>query len=331
MPQRFDRDVRRRGKARAGFRLLEAEELIEAALRRFPIGNRHGVFGFDVGVRVRRGLPTPEHTLRLYIEQKLPESGGTLNRPFKVGASRSLVVPDIVATGSRPRTLEGRSLTFSGVHVGAAILVAKRHFGGIGAILTSNTKPSHLLTAGHLFPEGSTDVAVQAARSGGSPRIVGHLACNLLDKHRGSHAIDAALVRLNDLGSELAVSNSSTRPPRPGALFSSDPEDVVVQAYLSTALDFSTPSKMSLLPLAVHLLSGARPSGYTVRGVVRCAHEITRQGDSGTAFLTADAQRHLVGTCVGVDGKGSLVEPAARALAVLAAETGLSLNLWNGS
>lgn len=303
------------------------QRLIAAARRKFRPGNRYGVFGFDIGPAIHCGRFAKGRTLRVYVERKdgTKPAVPSLSVTFKGRVVR--ILPDVIATGAVPRAADGGDVPFTGLHVGAAITVRRRR-GGIGVILSRAGSPSHIVVAGHLFAAGELGMVVRCARKHGDPRIIGELVSNLLDDRPGglTHPIDAALVKLNEIGVAFATSTSAPKAPvLKSVLAGSASEARDVQAFGPMRHDYSQVSPMHKLAQST-VISAARPSGYTVQDVFRTAHEVTRPGDSGTILVTTDAERIAAGACVGADGAGTLLEPLERVLSYFeAVEPDLSL------
>jgi hypothetical protein len=292
------------------------QRLIAAARRKFPPGNRYGVFGFDIGPAIHCGRRTKGRTLRVYVERKDGSKPAVPALRVTWKGNVTCVRPDVVATGAVPRAADGGDVPFTGLHVGAAITVRRRR-GGICVILSRDGKPSHIVVAGHLFSAGELGMVVRCARKHGEPRIIGELVCNLLDERPAglTHPIDAALVKLNEVGVAFAARTDAPKAPViKSVLKGSESEARDVQAFGPMRHDYSQVTPMHLLAQST-VVSAARPSGYTLQDVFRTAHEITRPGDSGTILVTTDAERIAAGTCVGADGAGTLLEPLERTLA----------------
>jgi hypothetical protein len=310
---------------------VREKRILDAALRRFPPNNADGVIGFDVGPRIQAGLETRETTLRVYVERKAPRPRAAPTLTFVDGGRRRVLRADVIATGERPGASAGSAKPFSGLHQGAAIVVASKRYGGVGVLVGVGGEPVAFVTAGHLFKAGAVRTTVEAARLEGGRKIVGFLAKNLLDELADDQEfpIDAALVRLTDAGKAMAKATRNARAPRPSALLDPDAADRV-QAFRPTTHDYSAASDVVLAPSVAHFSAPARPDGYSVREVVRTAQHVTKAGDSGTLFVAADDDRGALGTCIGGDGRSSFIEPLSRSLAFFCATTGDDLLICNG-
>lgn len=314
-------------------RLSAANErrLIAAARRKFPPGNRYGIFGFDIGPAIHCGRRAPGRTLRVYVERKDSLAPKVPALVVQSAGKRLRVVPDIIATGALPRASDAEDHAFTGLHVGCAIRV-KHRSGAVGLILGMNGSPTHLVVAGHLFADDELDQEVRCGRRTGPSRVIGRVVCNLLDARPTglAHAIDAALVELNELGVELAISTEADKAPVVASIASKPTVAArAAQAFRPTAHDYSERSPTQLL-LQCTVISSARPNGYTVQDVLCTEHEITRAGDSGTILVLADEQDVGVGTCIGINGRGTLIEPLDRALSVFATVVP-NLGVWSAA
>ena len=307
------------------------KRILDAALRKFPPNNAEGVVGFDIGPRIRAGLETRSTTLRVYVEHKSPRARAAPTLAVMDGGRRRVLHTDVIATGERPRASAGSARPFSGLHQGAAIVVASKRYGGVGVLVGVGGEPVAFVTAGHLFRAGAVRTTVEAARSGGEAKTIGFLTTNLLDELVGEQEfpIDAALVRLTDAGKAMARATHNGRAPRPGALLDPDAAERV-QAFRPTTHDYSVTSDVVLAPSIAHFRAPARPDGYSVREVVRTAQHVTKSGDSGTLFVAASADRSALGTCIGGDERSSFIEPLVRSLALFCEATGEDLRIWNG-
>lgn len=306
------------------------QRILALARRRYPPGNADGVFAFELGPRLCRGRSMPERTLRVFVPWKDPSCTAMPPLVVRSGNARIRVRPDVIATGAQPLAGDAPTSYFTGLHVGAA-LQARTRFGATGLLLTAEQRPTHLVTAGHLFAERDREAAVRAARQGTNARVIGRLVCNLLDERPGglTHAIDAALVELNAFGTALAEATHHRKAPQPIAVLSlAEAGRTAVLAFRATANDYSESSDVHSVA-ECHFAAAARPRGYAVQDVLCTERQLTRAGDSGTLFTTAGQQRAAVGLCIGVDGRRTLLEPLERALHYFDhARPGLSL--WKG-
>jgi hypothetical protein len=228
---------------------------------------------------------------------------------------------------------------FSGLHVGAAIAVPdgnRLECGAAGVFLggAGDDRPSHLLTAGHVFVAGNaTGAQVLGALAGTRPRLqVGSLVVNFLAPDGAGMAsleqpIDIAVVELTRAGAELAA--DTTQPPGLEDLTGGDGDGDpagAVRAYLWTRAALSGEARVDRARRDADFATG-RASFYTLHGVFAATPPLTDPGDSGTALLSAVARAAPLGLCVGeVDGS-SIIEPLPRALAAFRRVVG-DLQLW---
>ena len=331
----LERKPRKRKPRTPGLPRAAWAAVMRAAARRFPPGNKYGVVAFGIRRTRSKGLAANGFGLTVYVLRKThfpPHPVPSLS--LSHAGSRLRVVPDIVGTGAAPRASGGTNASFTGLHPGAAIRVpATGELASVGCLLGSAAGPRFLLTAGHVFAEGGdAGEAVWAAPTPEEkPSCVGHLVANLLetrDRRRlGLDApIDVALVELTDDGVAMA---NATRPRfSPGGIMrSSAADDGPAQVFSWLSGDFSAEAQVTTLPTAVHFDSAAR-GFYTVSGVLGTHPCITEFGDSGTALLSADADRLLIGLCVGAYRVQSIFEPLDRALGALRT-TFSPLQGWN--
>src|SRR5205085_1640635 len=121
--------------------------------------NRYGVYAFGIGARTRRGRRR-ERTLVVYIVRKLVTPKHRVPPiSFRHGGRTVTITPDVVATGGAMRACDGTDSTYTGLHAGAAIAIGsggtRAVTGGIACLIGRGDGPTHLLTAGHLFPPGA--------------------------------------------------------------------------------------------------------------------------------------------------------------------------------
>lgn len=320
--------ARARGKTRR-LRKSDWAPLMAAARAHFPPGNEYGVVGFGIDRKVTAGSRSSELTLNAYVVHKheRPKHPVPLVRVKKLGLSMR---PDVIGVGAHPRTHAGFTPPFTGLYPGAAIRAQGRvvEFGGVACLLGDDTGPTHLLTAGHLFATGQTQVPVFSGRRDGPALVVGSLTLNLLDQPFAfmTEPLDVALVTLNPAGVRLAAA-SSDGPKLTGSVPADAAGGLEVTAFLPTAHDASRGTTTLSGPVEVQMDSSARGT-YTVSGALGTEAVVTNSGDSGTILYNGErADALAVGVCVGQFGAMSVFEPLARALGVLRQGTELKLAL----
>jgi hypothetical protein len=281
-----------------------------AARALFGKRNHYGVVAFGIGPRIRRGRPSEEHALNVYVIRK--EEKPRLEVPelsFSVGRSTWTVMPNVIATGKRPRASLGGAPRYSGVHPGATITMrgTTPGRGALGCILSRGNGPTHALTAGHLFTSGSIGSSVFAATSPAAPvRAIGTLVANYLD----SSEADAALIELNPTG----VAMVNTNGPRLSDFIGFDGSFLkLVRAFLATGNDFSREVSTGDGPMDA-LLSAPTRGTFLSRNTIPTDGEITNSGDSGTILCTGASNQFAVGLCSGALGAHSVFVPFSRAL-----------------
>jgi hypothetical protein len=304
-------------------------QVLAAARSHFPPDNRYGVLGFGIDRRTTAGRRTSEPALNAYVVHKheRPKHPVPLVRVKELGLS---VRPDVIGVGANPRSHAGFTPPFTGLYPGAAIRAQGRvvEFGGVACVLGDDSGPTHLLTAGHLFASGQTQVPVFSGRRAAPPLIVGTLRVNLLDQPFGfmREPLDIALIALNPAGVRLAAA-SSDGPKLTGSVPAEAAGGLEVAAFLPTAHDASRATTTLAGPVEVQMESSARGT-YTVSGALGTEAVVTNAGDSGTILYNGERGDALaVGVCVGQFGAMSVFEPLARALGVLRQGTELELAL----
>lgn len=284
--------------------------VLDTARRVFGLRNRYGVHAYAIGPCVREGRRMPVLTLNVYVVRKQHEP--RLAVPplsIEVGRKTWHVMPNVIATGKRPRAVTGGAPRFSGLHPGAVIAVRGRipGRGAISCLLGKHGEPTHALTAGHVFPAGAHGAGIFAARSpGNTPRLAGKLVQNFLD-HDG---VDAALVQLSAAGVALV----NERGPRLTDFVSElSCFNKLVRSFLATTNDFSREVLTEPGPMDAHL--SARTRGvFLVKNVIPTDGEITNPGDSGTVLCAGPTNDLAVGVCSGELGHHSVFEPMSRVL-----------------
>ncbi len=299
---------------------------MDAARREFGPDNRYDVRGFAVHRRIKAGERMRERSLSVYVVHKHvdPKHRVPTLRVDELGLT---VEPDVVGVGAFPRAHDVVGLTppMTGLYSGAAIEAQGRikEFGGVACVLTTGEGPTHLLTAGHLFPTGQFDVQVV----GGAERItVGTLTHNLLEAFPATgFPLDAALVELTAAGMAMARLPAVTGPRITGTMPTEFDVGIAVTAFLPTAHDYSRPTGTLGDPVDVQMSSDAR-GAYSLRECIGTEAVITNPGDSGTILFNGPGSAaSAVGLCVGQFGAMSVFEPIDRVLSTLQQVTGLSL------
>jgi hypothetical protein len=310
------------------------EAALRAARRAYPPGNPEGVFAFDFGPRVRRGVVQREQTLRLYVGRKDGHAPPVSVLRFGHAGVRHRLQPDVVATGVVARAAIGRGLRCSGLHPGASLLVRDggARWGGVACLLVAGSE-KYLLTAGHLFRPGAARAPVACSLGPGRPmRVVGVLFSNLLDRDAASgedDLLDAALVALTPAGEAVLAATDEARAPRLTNLIDAEAAaEGRVQCYRPTANDYSPPVACSFGRRVAYLAADARPTPVVVSAALRTDFVITSEGDSGSILCSVGDERLAAGLCVGSDGVGSLFAPLDRCLDRFNELHGLELRLW---
>jgi hypothetical protein len=305
--------------------------VMAAARRKFGPANPYGVCAFGIDRKVTLGRTLSARALNVYVVHKHPKPERVVPTLVLRGG-RLRVRPDVIGVGVQPRVHEASQIgpPMLGLYPGAVIHAHGRisQFGGVASLLGVGNGPSHLLTAGHLFPTNQRNVEVLAALRGGAPTVVGALVTNLLDAPFADvgHALDVALVALNADGIRIAR-QSQDGPQLKGFIGSDADGGIDVSAFLSTAHDCSRATTTLDGPLDAHMQSPAR-GVYLVQQVVGTRAVITNPGDSGTILYNGSlSAASAVGVCVGQFGAMSIFEPFDRALSALRARTGLLLDL----
>jgi hypothetical protein len=285
------------------------------ALRAHP-----GVRGWGIDQRRLNGEPMGYDTLVVWVAPGVHPDALPEVRVRRDGTGRR-VLPEVRPAGfnvqtatyrGEPSEAPPRQAPFTGLHIGSCVAVGGTH-GAVGAWLGTDSRPTHLVTAGHLFRPGDTDVI--AAEQGGTPVRIGRLERNLLDSPT---PIDVAVVRLVGPGAQMALRGTRRVAPPVGIV---DPSDVRgdVQAWQPSIGGWSEPQR--LLRVRAHVrMCPHDPRAYTLIDPVQTG-SFTRAGDSGTCLLTR-APRHAVGLFVGTMGSRSLFVPMTRLVRVL------GIGLW---
>lgn len=309
---------------------------IEATFEAYPRGNAAGVFGACIQRKRTHGRRQRIWTVAVFVERKqLQPSQPVQPLRFRLGEEWVELVPDVVATGRRAAGAAGQSSHFTGLHAGAALRVDSGHScaGGVACLLTKGSEPTHLVTAGHVFPEGSHDVPVLAALSSAShAKRVGKLSHNLLDGRAG---MDVALVELTEDGIEMAKhSGAAPRLPRllPDPFNTAFVASASLRVFLPTTGDYQGHLEGQFHFNRFTLESGCRPD-HEVRNVITTGFAHNAPGNSGTILMTdgptSGPSGQGVGVAVGFAGDLSLHEPLDKALERLRAEVGAGFRIWS--
>jgi hypothetical protein len=277
--------------------------------------------------------------LAVFVEHKSLESDVALPPVrFEAAGQAFEVQPDVVALGHRPATMHGRLTRFSGLHAGAGIRVevGRGVTGGVACLLGQAGKPSHLVTAGHLFESGKPAEVSAALSTHAPPRVIGKLESNLLDEDE-SHPYDVALVRLNAAGVAMVI-GSGTHPRLPR--LDATPFDAAYvgaakfRAFLPLRGDYVANLDAEYRFNTFYLNSPLRGE-YRVRNVVTTRFADNIEGNSGTVLMTDDptgqVQGQATGVVVGYAGLNSLHEPLDRALRRISERAGTSFEIWSQS
>ena len=155
---------------------------------------------------------------------------------------------------------------------------------------------------------------------------IGAVVVNLLDvaPAPGAEALDAALVRLSARGEAMLAATSNANAPRlTGLLDSGAIDGATAQTFRAIGGDYSEIATCSFDAGVVYLSATARPARVRVAKAIRVGKALTASGDSGTILCTTDEGARLaIGTCVGLDGAGSLFAPLDRAVDAFAGAVG---------
>jgi hypothetical protein len=309
---------------------------VKAATSAFPPGNAHGVFGVAIRRRRVRGRELPYWTLGLFVARKQDDPRARIEPiGFRHRGAAYAVIPDVVATGQPAGATRGHLPVFTGLHPGASIRVDAGHrcAGGAACLLTADGGPTHLLTAGHIFPPARGRFAVSAAgRPGGVEISIGRLWLNLLDG--AERPMDVAVVELNPHGVRMAL-DSAARPRTPRLRanpFGSDFVDLArLKVFLPTTGDYHALRSAAIGPSSFHLSSDCRPP-HAVVDVIVTDFANNTGGNSGTILMTDeredDRASAAVGVAVGFAGAASLHEPIDRALRLIRAASGQAFKIW---
>jgi hypothetical protein len=285
-------------------------EVLSVARATFGVGNRFGVHAYGIGPRICRGHVHALTTLNVYVLRKLKDPKFQVPTLSISARGRTWQLkPNVIATGARPQAAIGGAPAFSGMHPGAPIVLRgrTRGRGAIAAILGQNARPTHALTAGHLFQRGALGEAVFAAESARSVvRQVGELAANFLD----SHGVDAALIQLNSTGQGWV---NDQGPPLADFVSELSCFKKLARSFLATANDYSREVHTGPKPIDVHLTAPTR-GVFLVKDVVTTDGEITRHGDSGTVLCAGRKNALAMGICSGGTGHHSVFEPMERVI-----------------
>ena len=306
------------------------DEHVEAALGtardQFFLGNPYGVYGVIVAPRRSGGKDAEECTLRLMVEYKTsqPERPVPAAIEYELDARCFGVRPDVVAGGIAPRTSFGAAVAFTGLHAGCTIRIDQpmRRFGAVCALLDARQagRPTHALTAGHLFALGGLGTEVRcAASSAAAPGVIGRLVANALDEQRG----DLAILELTAHGVALAQSSRAPVRTQPIATLSTA---TLAACYRPTTHDWSHTTW-------VHPTTGWYWLHDQMRGWLQfenpaySAGAIVAPADSGSSLCGAP-EGELLGSCIGTTDTWSLFQPLEPLRDWITQRLGGDLRLW---
>ncbi len=313
------------------------EDALQAAIAAYPAGNDSGVFGVSVRRRTSKGRRHRQRTVALFVSRKqFAPSVAVAPLRFRSGNGWFEVVPDVVATGREAVAGAGSAPSFTGLHAGAAMRVdfGLHCVGGVACLLAEHSEPSHLLTAGHLFPSGSGLVPVLASRSPlDPPEAIGVLETNFLEAQVSF--MDVALVRLNAAGTQMAL-QSGMAPSLPRLESQPFPSGLVQNTWLRVFLpltgDYVSDLSGELPHNQFNVQSGCR-GAHVVRNVIETAFSHNTEGNSGTILLSDDRSGGVRGQGVGIAvafaGGTSLYEPLDRAISLSTSAVGRPLRVWS--
>lgn len=310
---------------------------MKAAVEAYPPHNSYGVLGLSIQPKRVLGRARSTWTLAAFIRRKELEPSNPVRAVrFEHNGQLFEVKPDVVAMGRETVAASGHEANYSGLHAGAAIRIGTGSacVGGVACLLGKGAGPTHLLTAGHLFPVGATNAAVLAAIApGAAPQVVGRLELNLLE--RSSAAADIALVKLTTEGRQLAQS-SGTASTLPRLL--PDPFDagsiggVGLRVWLPLRGEFEGDLSGVFQLNSFTVSSGCR-AAHRVENVILTGFAQNTEGNSGTVLMSDDHSGTCLGQAVGVAigfaGSQSLHEPIDRALGNIAQDTGDQFEIWS--
>ncbi len=311
---------------------------VKAAADLFPVGNPHGVFGMAIRRRRVRGHELAYSTLCLFVPRKQDDPTARIEQIlFRHRRETFAVIPDIVATGRPAGASRGQLPTFTGLHPGAALRVEAGHrcAGGVACLLTLDRRPTHLLTAGHIFPRARGRFAVVAASGPRGAAIeIGRLALNLLD--RTPEPRDVALVELNPQGVRMAIDSASqARTPvlRANPHGSNFLDFARLKVFLPTTGDYHAVRSGEMTASTFHLTTACRPR-FSIENVIVTDFANNTDGNSGTILMNDDRDESdraysAVGVAVGfASGAVSFHEPIDRALKAIDHVNGLAFEIW---
>jgi hypothetical protein len=289
------------------------------AAREQLLGRGYGVIAVGIDRHRVGGVTRPGRGLVAFVARKRARPRRAIPA-LRVG--RRLVHVDVVGVGDALRAATSADeVVFCGLHAGAAIVVesAPPEAGSLGCLLAIDDEPSHFVTAGHLFAEGSGDVEVSAARAGHTRRVIGRLERNLLDDPEGEPR-DVALVRLDRRGRELA--RRSHGPALPTGL-RSIAAGASVDAFLWSWRrgDFSGSFRCASAGRG-GVVESDRRAPFVVADVLSSDRVVSAPGDSGTLVLSRDEPGRGLGLCIGQHGSETFFESLRHALEDFRARSG---------
>ncbi len=298
--------------------------VMTAGRKVFLPGNRYGVFAFGIEQKAAPGISLGYYTLVIYVDPQKKVTDEQIPPIVIVKPEGEfLVIPEIIESSSRPKAVKKEVIPYNGLHAGSVIkVVSGRYYtyGGAACILSANGyEPTHLLTAGHLFPEDAEGTPVYAGNDNDGEVKCGELNINLLDYDytRFDSHIDAALVELTADGMQLAGESASYGPGLEHIYKLNPGEELEVESLLPTSGNYSQRTRVHCLPNTVYFESELRRNDAIINNALATADLITVEGDSGTILMSYPNPKDAVGLCIGEYSTRSVFEPISRVLDIL--------------
>lgn len=236
-------------------------------------------------------------------------------------------------TSPLPSAAQARS---TGIHPSALIVAA--HPGRVTCLLGDLRAPTHLLTAGHIFPAPSRPGSplFSGASAHDLADLIGVLVHNFLDQPPAAlgFPLDAALVELTSRGAQLALlGRSSHRGSHRGVHV-----PTTQPSSWRTRLHHDHGRDPSAIVATATRGSGRIPGGssrygfYEARDVISTDHVVQAE-DAGALLLEVGAELPAcLGLCIGSGrtshGERALFEPLDRLIACVNACRPRPLTLW---
>jgi hypothetical protein len=234
---------------------------------------------------------------------------------------------------------------YTGLHPGAVINAyynGPRLPGGVACILSAGSGPSHLLTAGHLFPKfrdssiNRKHIPVLCAYSADQPeKTIGYPIWNyLIPTWAYSAPVDVSLIELTGEGIAM-VENSRNWTGWPSLQYAGDTRQLSnhsAVAFLPTAHRWSHEGSATRVADSYDIDARNFPIGmiYTVSNVIAVNPCLTNPADSGTLLSSGFDVTVGLGSCVGICGGFSLFEPMDRSIALVSKHINHQLIVWGG-